>query len=84
VRDTGIGIAPEHIPHLFDRFYRVDKARARDAGGAGLGLAIAKSVVDAHNGKITVESQPGKGTTFTIWLPLTADGTQQLDRAKRS
>ncbi len=83
VRDTGIGIAPEHIPHLFDRFYRVDKARARDAGGAGLGLAIAKSVVDAHNGKITVESQPGKGSTFTIWLPLTADGTQQLDRAKR-
>ncbi|MGB8647921.1 MAG: HAMP domain-containing sensor histidine kinase [Anaerolineae bacterium] len=69
VEDTGIGIAPEDMSHLFDRFYRVDKARARDAGGAGLGLAICKSVVDAHNGKITVESQTGKGSTFTIWLP---------------
>ncbi len=70
VQDTGMGIAPESIPHLFDRFYRVDKARARDAGGAGLGLSICKSVVDAHNGKITVESQVGKGSKFTIWLPL--------------
>ncbi len=69
VHDNGIGIAPENVPHLFDRFYRVDKARARDAGGAGLGLAICKSVVDGHNGKITVDSQAGKGSTFTIWLP---------------
>lgn len=75
VSDSGIGIAPEHISHLFDRFYRIDKARARDAGGAGLGLAIAKSVVDAHNGKITVVSQVGKGSTFTIWLPV--DGVNQ-------
>ncbi len=71
VHDTGIGIAPENIPNLFDRFYRVDKARSRDAGGTGLGLSIAKSVVDAHNGRIVVESQLGKGSTFTIWLPLT-------------
>lgn len=70
VQDTGIGIAPENIPHLFDRFYRVDRARSRDAGGTGLGLAIAKSVIDAHNGKLTVESQPGKGSTFTVWLHL--------------
>lgn len=75
VADTGIGIAAEHIPHLFDRFYRIDKARARDVGGAGLGLAIAKSVVDAHNGKITVVSQVGKGSTFTIWLPLNSVGS---------
>ncbi len=79
VHDTGMGIAKEDIPHLFDRFYRVDKARARDAGGAGLGLAITKSVVDAHNGRLTVESQPGKGSTFTIWLPLHSNGAARAD-----
>lgn len=84
VNDTGIGIAPEHIPHLFDRFYRADKARARAAGGAGLGLAIAKSVVDAHNGKITVDSKVGRGTTFTIWLPLKANSAPEADPIHRN
>jgi heavy metal sensor kinase len=69
VRDTGMGIAPEDLPRLFKRFYRVDKARSRDSGGAGLGLAICKSFVEAHGGKISVESTPGVGTTFTIEFP---------------
>jgi two-component system, OmpR family, sensor kinase len=68
IRDTGIGIDPSDIPHLFDRFYRVDKARSRSAGGTGLGLAIVKGIVDQHGGKVTVISQPGKGSTFTVWL----------------
>ncbi len=72
VRDTGVGIAPEHLPYLFDRFYRVDSSRARATGGTGLGLAIVKQVVQAHGGQITVESQPGKGTCFTFTLPVAA------------
>jgi two-component system sensor histidine kinase BaeS len=68
VADTGIGIAPGDIPHLFDRFYRVDKARSRAIGGTGLGLAIVKSIVDMHGGEITVTSTPGHGSTFTVRL----------------
>jgi signal transduction histidine kinase len=67
VRDTGQGIAPEHLPHLFERFYRVDPART--AGGAGLGLAIARQIVEQHDGLLTVDSQIGGGTTFTLTLP---------------
>lgn len=69
VSDTGIGIPPEDIPHVFDRFYRVDKARNRSQGGSGLGLAIAKWIVQAHGGNIQVESQVGEGTIFTVRLP---------------
>jgi signal transduction histidine kinase len=69
VRDTGIGVAPADMPHLFDRFFRVDKARGREIGGTGLGLAICKWIVDAHGGTISVESQPAGGTSFLVRLP---------------
>ncbi len=69
VRDEGEGIAPEHLPHLFDRFYRADGARGRATGGTGLGLAIAHAIVRAHGGRITVSSQPGAGSTFAVALP---------------
>lgn len=70
VRDTGIGIEPEHLPHIFERFYRTDPARSRAAGGAGLGLAIVDWVVRAHHGTIAVASRVSEGTTFTVLLPL--------------
>jgi heavy metal sensor kinase len=70
VSDTGIGIAPQEIPHIFDRFWRADKARSREQGGAGLGLSIAKRIVDMHGGSISVESELGKGSVFTIQVPL--------------
>lgn len=68
VKDTGIGIAKDEIPRIFERFYRVDKDRSRNSGGTGLGLAIVKHLVDAHCGKISVDSTPGQGTTFIIEL----------------
>lgn len=71
IQDTGEGIAPEHLPHVFDRFYRADRSRSRETGGTGLGLAIAKAIVELHKGTISVASPgtAGQGTTFTIQLP---------------
>ena len=69
VRDTGIGIPEEDLPRLFERFYRVDKARARRSGGTGLGLAIVKHIVEGHGGKVKVESTVGDGSTFRVYLP---------------
>jgi signal transduction histidine kinase len=70
VADTGEGIPQEHIPHIFERFYRVEKSRSRSEGGSGLGLAIVKQIVHAHGGKVWVESEVGKGSTFYVALPL--------------
>ena len=69
VQDEGCGIAAEHLPRLFERFYRVDPARSRKLGGTGLGLSIVKHIVQAHGGTVAVESQPGAGSTFTLRLP---------------
>jgi signal transduction histidine kinase len=74
ISDNGPGIPPEELPHIFDRFYRVEKSRSRSAlGGSGLGLSIAQWIAQSHDGRIEVASEPGKGTTFSVWLPLRKD-----------
>jgi len=70
VEDTGHGIEPEHLPHLFERFYRTDWARAKDSGGTGLGLPIVKGIAEAHGGTIAVTSRVNKGSVFTLRLPI--------------
>jgi heavy metal sensor kinase len=82
VTDTGEGIAPEHLPHLFERFYRVDTARARRHGGSGLGLAICRGLLAAHHGTITLTSAPGEGTTVQVRLPRAA-GASHKSAAKQ-
>jgi signal transduction histidine kinase len=80
VADTGPGISSEHLPRVFERFYRVDQSRSRDDGGTGIGLAIARSVVEAHGGRIWADSEPGRGSAFTFELPV-ASPTQELQRS---
>jgi signal transduction histidine kinase len=70
VRDTGEGISAEDLPHVFDRFYRADRSRARQTGGYGLGLAIVRQLVEAHGGAVTVESEVGKGSAFAFTVPI--------------
>ena len=76
VRDDGVGIPPEDLPHVGERFYRADKARDRESGGAGLGLSIVQAIVAAHDGSLGIQSAPGRGTTVTIRLPLLGDDVQ--------
>jgi signal transduction histidine kinase len=82
VRDTGIGIDSADQQRVFDRFYRVDKARSRALGGAGLGLSIVRWIVDVHGGEIRVDSAPGRGSTFTVELPLKPSKNQARNRAQ--
>jgi signal transduction histidine kinase len=85
VSDDGEGIAPEDLPHVFDRFYRADPARRRSDTGSGLGLSISRRLVEMHRGTITVKSAPGQGTAFIIMLPHRAPGTKESlkDRRRR-
>jgi two-component system OmpR family sensor kinase len=83
VQDTGIGIAPDDLPHIFERFYRADAARQRATGGSGLGLAIVQTLVDAHHGTIDVSSTPGKGTTFIVTLPAAHHAQSIVGSARR-
>jgi two-component system phosphate regulon sensor histidine kinase PhoR len=73
VRDYGPGIAPEHVPRLTERFYRVDVSTSRQKGGTGLGLAIVKHIVNRHRGRLSIESQLGQGATFRVAFPLVSD-----------
>jgi signal transduction histidine kinase len=73
IQDSGIGISPEDLPHIFNRFYRADLARQTETGGSGLGLAMAQKIIENHNGSIEVESILGDGSTFRVCLPITPE-----------
>ena len=81
VRDTGVGIPAEDLPHVFERFYRADRARTHDPGGTGLGLSIAQWVIDQHGGSITLESEPHQGTTAVVRLPTPSLPTAEMTPA---
>ena len=81
VRDYGPGIAPEHLPRLTERFYRVDVSESRAQGGTGLGLALVKHILNRHGGRLTIESVPGQGAAFTAHLPLAGAGPGTSSRA---
>jgi signal transduction histidine kinase len=83
VEDTGHGIEPEHLPHLFERFYRTDWARAKDSGGTGLGLPIVKGIAAAHGGAIAVTSRVNEGSVFTLRLPIPIQETVPRSAALR-
>uniref|UniRef100_UPI000472DE7E sensor histidine kinase n=1 Tax=Paenibacillus forsythiae TaxID=365616 RepID=UPI000472DE7E len=70
VSDTGTGISKEDLPHIFERFYKADKARSAGAGGSGLGLSLVKKIIDLHRGKVSAQSSPGEGTVFVVALPV--------------
>jgi signal transduction histidine kinase len=78
VADTGIGISAEGLPHVFDRFYRADKARSRESGGTGLGLAIVRAICTAHNGIVSVESTENQGSIFQVQLPILHLSDQEI------
>jgi two-component system phosphate regulon sensor histidine kinase PhoR len=71
IQDTGGGIPKKHLPRLFERFYRVDKARSREQGGTGLGLSIVKHIIQVHGGRVNVKSEMDKGSTFSLFIPIT-------------
>ena len=77
VADTGAGISPEQLPHIFDKFFQADNQAQAASKGTGLGLAIAKEIVEAHGGRTTVESRVGEGTTFVVTLPIEAPGAKK-------
>jgi two-component system sensor histidine kinase SenX3 len=81
VRDHGIGIPSRDLERIFERFYRVDRARSRDTGGTGLGLAIVRHVAEAHGGEVAVESLEGEGSMFTLYVSSVSNGVRPLSEA---